>query len=71
MGGPINDHNKKVHEILLREHPELRGKIRLNKESVTLLGIATLYWRTPGETPEKEANWILGELEDCLRRKRK
>lgn len=51
---------------MLAAHPEWEKRIRINKDTITVLGVATVYWRLEGVTPEEEVADVLPELEDAI-----
>jgi len=69
-------HRARLRKLLLDAHPEWRGRLWINKESVTVrgLGCAWVYpgparpWVYPGDTwtPEHEARNVLFEFDDMI-----
>jgi hypothetical protein len=69
---PTPEHNAAVKRILLKAHPDWRGRIWFFKNSVTVRGIANVWGGRPHHNPlfdnsaEAEARNLLAELEWCI-----
>jgi hypothetical protein len=60
-------HRARLRKLLLDAHPEWRGRLWINKESVTVRGLGCA-WVYPGDTwtPEHEARNVLFEFDDMI-----
>jgi hypothetical protein len=55
--------NAELREIFLTAHPEWKGRIRIGRNCITVLGLATTWWRDPSLSTRDEARMFLREWE--------
>jgi hypothetical protein len=56
-----------MRKVILQKYPELRGKLKIYRRHVTVIGWGTTYYagEVAASTPEKEAEWWLIEYDFC------